>query len=90
MVVEQDVPDVPDREVQLAEGVLDLGRGTATAVEQPQGRFQGQPCREDPVYDDVVQGLGDAVAVLRPGAASPPPGPPALPDRGSCAGGMRG
>jgi hypothetical protein len=38
MVIEHDVPDVPDRQVQLAEGVPDLARGPAMAVEQPQRR----------------------------------------------------
>jgi hypothetical protein len=65
MVIEYDVPDVPDRQVQLAEGLPDLARGPAMAVEQPQRRFQGQFCREDPVDHDIVQGPGDAVAILR-------------------------
>ena len=64
MVIEHDVPDVPDRQVQLAEGFPDLARGPAMAAEQPQRRFQGQSRREDPVDHDIVQGPGDAVAIL--------------------------
>jgi hypothetical protein len=64
MVIEHDVPDVPDRQVQLAEGFPDLARGPAGAVEQPQRRFQGQSRREDPVDHDIIQGPGDAVAIL--------------------------
>ena len=65
MVIEHDVPDVPDRKVQLAEGLPDLPRGPAMAVEQPQRRFQGQSRRDNPVDHDIVQGPGDAVAILR-------------------------
>jgi hypothetical protein len=64
MVIEYDVPDVPDRQVQLAEGFADLARGPAMAVEQPQRRFQGQSRREDPVDHDIGQGPGDAVAIV--------------------------
>ena len=63
-VIEYDVPDVPDRQVQLAEGFADLASSPAMAVDQPQGRFQGQSRREDPVDHDIVQGPGDAVAIL--------------------------
>ena len=64
LMVEHDVPDVPDRQVQLAEGFPDLARGPAMTVEQPQRCFQGQSCREHPVDHDIVQGPGDAVAIL--------------------------
>jgi hypothetical protein len=64
MVIEHDVPDVPDRQVQLAEGFPDLARGPAGAVEQPQRRFQGQSRRDKPVDHDIIQGPGDAVAIL--------------------------
>jgi hypothetical protein len=64
MVIEHDVPDVPDRQVQLADGFPDLARGPAVAVEQPQRCFQGQSCRDNPVDHDIVQGPGDAVAIL--------------------------
>ena len=65
MVIEHDVPDVPDRQVQLAEGFPDFARGPAMTVEQPQRCFQGQSRREDPVNHHIVQGSGDAVAILR-------------------------
>jgi hypothetical protein len=42
MLIEYDVPDVPDRQVQLAEGFADLARGPAMALQQPQRRFQAQ------------------------------------------------
>jgi hypothetical protein len=64
MVIEYDVPDVPDRQIQLAEGFPDLARGPALAVEQPQSRFQDQSRRDNPVDHDIVQGPGDAVAIL--------------------------
>ena len=67
MVIEHDVPDVPDRQVQLAEGFPDLARSPAMAVEQPQRRFQGQSRRDNPVDHDIVQGPGDAVTILHYG-----------------------
>ena len=42
MVMEHEVPDVPDRQVQLAEGFADLARGPAMTVEQSQRRFETQ------------------------------------------------
>jgi hypothetical protein len=63
MVIEHDVPDVPDRQVQLAEGVPDFAYGPAVAVEQPERCFQGQSRREDPVDHDIVQGARDAVPI---------------------------
>jgi hypothetical protein len=65
MVIEHDVPDVPDRQVQLAEGFADLARDPAMTVEQPQRRFESQSRRKDPVDHDIVQGSGEAVAILR-------------------------
>ena len=64
MVIEYDVPDVPDRQVQLAEGFPDLARGPAMAVEQPQRRFQGQSRRDHPADHHIGQGPGDPVAIL--------------------------
>ena len=64
MVIEHDVPDVPDRQLQLAGGFPDFARGPAMTVEQPERCFQGQSRREDPVDHDIVQGSGDAVAIL--------------------------
>ena len=64
MVIEHDVPDVPDRQVQLAEGFPDLARDPAMAVEQPQRHFQGQSRRDDPVDHDIIQGPGDAVTIV--------------------------
>ena len=42
MVIEYHVPDVPDRQVQLAEGFADLARGPAMTVERPQCRGQSR------------------------------------------------
>jgi hypothetical protein len=64
MVIEYDVPDCPDRQVQLAEGFPDLARGPATAVQQLQRRFQGQSRRDHPADHHIVQGPGDAVPIL--------------------------
>ena len=63
MVIEYDVPDVPDRQVQLAEGFPDLARG-AVALQQPQRRFQGQSRRDHPADHHIGQGPGDPVAIL--------------------------
>jgi hypothetical protein len=64
MVIEYDVPDVPDRQVQLADGFPDLARGPAMAIEQPQRRFQGQSRRDHPADHDIGQGPGDPIAIL--------------------------
>ena len=79
-VIEYDIPDVPDRQVQLAEGFADLARGPAVAVEQPQRRFQ------DSVPLPVLS--SSAIAPLRMvstepvGSAKPlrPGGPDMAPD----------
>ena len=42
MVIEQHVPEVPDRQVQLADGFLDLP-GPRMAADQPQDRFERSP-----------------------------------------------
>ena len=62
-VIEHDVPDVPDRQVQLADGFLDLP-GSRMIAHQPQGRFEREPRGEQPVHHEVVHARGDAVAVL--------------------------
>ena len=64
LVIEQDVPDVPDGQVQLAEGFPDFARGRMVAVEQSQRCFQGQSRRKDPVDHYVVYSSGDTVAIL--------------------------
>jgi len=83
-VIEHDVPDVPDRQVQLADGVPDFARGPAMAIEQPQRRFQRQPRREDPADRDIVQGPATrSRSCARRRVIST--GSPALPGGGSCA-----
>ena len=62
-VIEHDVPDIPDRLVQLADGFPDLP-GSRMIADQPQGRFERQPRGEQPVHHEVVHACGDAVAVL--------------------------
>ena len=62
MVIEHDVPDIPDRQVQLGDGFLDLP-GSRMAADQPQGRFESEPSREQPVHHEVGQACGDAVAI---------------------------
>ena len=47
MVIEHDVPDIPDRQVQLADGFLDLP-GSRKAADQAQCRFESEPCGEQP------------------------------------------
>jgi hypothetical protein len=63
MAIEHYVPDVPDGEVQLADGVLDLGCGAVLADQRPRG-FQVQPRREDPAHHYVVQSLRDSVMIF--------------------------
>jgi hypothetical protein len=62
-VIEHDIPDIPDRQVQLADSFLDLP-GSRMAAHQPQCRFESEPRGEQPVHHEVVHALGDAVAVL--------------------------
>jgi hypothetical protein len=63
LVLEHDVSDIPDRQVQLADGFPDLP-GSRMAADQPQGRFQSEPGGEQPAHHEVVHPRGDAVAVL--------------------------
>jgi hypothetical protein len=62
-VIEYDVPDIPDRQVQLADGFPDLP-GSRMITDQPQGHFEREPRGEQPVHHEVVHARGDAVAVL--------------------------
>jgi len=62
MVIEHDLPDVPDRQVQLADGFLDLP-GSRMVADQPQRRFESEPGGEQPSHHDVVHVLGDAIAI---------------------------
>jgi hypothetical protein len=62
LVIEHDVPDIPDRQLQLADGFPDLP-GSRTIADQPQGRFQSEPRGEQPAHHEVVHVPGDAVAV---------------------------
>ena len=61
--IEHDVPDIPNRQVQLANGVLNLP-GSRMVAHQPQCHFEGEPCGEQPVHHEVVHVPGDAVVVL--------------------------
>ena len=72
MVIEHDVPDIPDRQVQLADGFVDLP-GSRMIAHQPQGRFESEPRGEQPVHHEVVHAPGDAVAVLHQEQQSRPP-----------------
>src|SRR6266513_2486994 len=63
LVITRDVPDIADRQIQLAGGFP--GRpGSRMAARQPRGRSGSEPRAEQPVHHEVVHGLGDAVAVL--------------------------
>ncbi len=64
MVIEQHAPDVPDRQVKLADGFPDI-RGSRTIPHQPQRCFESEPRREQPVHHGIVQGPGVAVTILR-------------------------
>jgi len=64
LVIEHDVPDIPDRQVQLADGFVDLP-GPRMAAHQAQCRFESEARGEQPVHHEVVHARGDAVAVLR-------------------------
>ena len=64
MVIERDVPDVPDRQVQLADGFVDLP-GSGLAAYQPHCRFESEPRGEQPVHHEVVHVFGDAVVIVR-------------------------
>ena len=77
MVIERDVPNIPDRQVQLADGFVDLP-GSRMIADKPQCRFESEPRGEQPSYHEVVHARGDAVAVvhqekslLRPVACPP-------------------
>ena len=60
MVIEHDVPDIPDRQVQLVDGVLDLP-GFRMVAHPPQCRFESEPREEQPVQHEVV----DVPAAMR-------------------------
>ena len=65
MVIEQDVPDIPDRQVQLADDFLDHP-GFRMVAHPPQRCLQSEPREEQPVHHDVVDVPGgDAVVILR-------------------------
>jgi hypothetical protein len=61
--IEHDVPDIPDRQVQLADGVLDLP-GSRMVAHQPECHFESEPRGEQPSHHEVGHAPGDAVAVL--------------------------
>ena len=62
MVIKQHVPDVPDRQVKLGEGMVNLP-GPRMVADQPDGHFESEPGGEQPVHNDVVQAPGDPVAI---------------------------
>src|SRR5205807_4155642 len=62
-VIEHDVPDVPDRQIKLADGFPDLP-GPGILTHQPQCHVEGQARGEQPAHHDVVQAPGDAVVLL--------------------------
>jgi hypothetical protein len=58
------VPEVPDRKVQLADGLLDFP-GRAVIADRSNHCFEGQSRREQPGHHDVVHARSDLVAILR-------------------------
>ena len=62
-VIEHNVPDVPDRQVKLADGFPDLA-GSGMIAHQSQRRFERQSCGEQPAHHDVVHARRDAIAIL--------------------------
>lgn len=58
MVIEQDVPEVADRQVQLADGFMDLP-SSWMAADQPRCRFESEPRTEQAVHHDVVHVPGE-------------------------------
>ena len=62
-VIERHAPEVPDREVQLADGLLDCP-GRAVIAHQPHRGFQGQSRREQSAHRDVSQARGDPVVIF--------------------------
>jgi len=63
LVIEHDIPDIPDRQVQLADGFPDFP-GSRMAAHQSQCRFQSEPRGEQPVHHEVGHARGDPVAIL--------------------------
>ena len=53
IAIEHDVPDIPDRQIQLTGGFLDL-RGPRMVAHQSQCRFESDARREQPVHHKVV------------------------------------
>ena len=49
MVIEHHVPEVPDRKVQLADGLLDFP-GRTVIARQPRRGFEGKSRREQPPH----------------------------------------
>ena len=86
MVIEHDVPDIPDRQVQLADGFVDLP-GSRMIAHQPQCHFESEPRGEQPAHHEVVHTPGDAVAVLHQEQIASAQSP-ALPGGGSRVGRM--
>ncbi len=63
VVIKYQVPEVSDREVQFADGLLDFP-GRTVIADQPRHGFQRQARREQPARHGVVHALGDLVAIL--------------------------
>ena len=62
-MIEHDIPNIPDRQVQLADGFPDLP-GSRTVADEPQGRFEREPRGEQRAHHDVGHARGDAIAIL--------------------------
>ena len=63
VVIKYHVPEVPDREVQFADGLLDFP-GRTVIADQPRHGFQRQSRREQPARHGVVHAPGELVAIL--------------------------
>jgi hypothetical protein len=63
-MIEQHLPKVPYRQVELADGFPDPSR-RRMIVHQSQRRFETESRGEQPAHHDVVHARGDAITVLR-------------------------
>ena len=61
--MENGVPQVPDGQVQLAEGTLDLA-GHPVIADQRERGLEIQSRREQPPGHDVVEALGDPFVIF--------------------------
>jgi hypothetical protein len=63
MVIEQHIPEIPDRQTQLADGIPNLA-GPGMVAQQPQRPFERQPYGEQPGHHASVHAIHDAVMIL--------------------------